>query len=160
VAADPLIVARALEERLRDLPGIAGLDPSSRLATRTGDGRVRGIWVRPEGSDTITLELELVGLLGSSLPEAAQAARATCALTSAEHGWATGRIEVSVTDLADERLPLQGETRSVARAAQPLGEGVQAPAPTPVSRSVCVPVDGGAQRAVLRITVEVLEDGE
>lgn len=158
---DPLIVALALERMVRELPGVAGLDPSSRLATRTGAVSVRGAWMRPEPENRLSMELELVGLEGARLVAAADEARRLAGREAAEHGWTPGRVDVTLTDVAQEPLPLQEEI-----APQPAHEGPPQPAheepppPRPAAPATTARVElaGTDRRTVLVITVEVAEE--
>ena len=163
---DPLIVARALERAVRDLPGVAGIDPRSRLATRTGGDSVRGAWMRPEAGDRLSMELELVGLEGAALPQVADEARQVAARQALEHGWTPGTIDVAVTDLALGPLPLQSPPAPPQPQAAPAPRQTQtappprtaAPAPPQTAGSARISLPGDGRRTVLVITVEVMDE--
>lgn len=148
---DPLIVARALERTVRELPSVAGLDPGSRLATRTGDAGVRGAWLRPEAGGRLSMQLELVGLEGARLVPAADEARLLAARQASEHGWTPGTIDVAVTDVAPGPLPLQSHPPQ----AQP---APAAPVPPQTAGTARISLPGDGRRTVLVITVEVMEE--
>jgi hypothetical protein len=161
---DPLIVARALERAARELPSVAGLDPSSRLATRTGGSGVRGVWMRPEAGDRLSMQLELVGLEGTRLVPAADEARQLAARQASEHGWTPGTIDVAVTDVAPAPLPLQlypalpqaAPSPRQPQTAPPPPPAAPAPLQTAGTARILLPGDG--RRTVLVITVEVMEE--
>ena len=162
---DPLIVARALERALRELPSVAGLDPGSRLATRTGGAGVRGAWLRPEAGGRLSMQLELVGLEGARLVPAADEARLLAARQALEHGWTPAIIDVAVTDVAPGPLPLQSPppqpqappSRPPQTApAPPSPHATPAPPQTATTARISLPGDG--RRTVLVITVEVMEE--
>ncbi len=156
---DPLIVARALERTVRELPSVAGLDPGSRLATRTGDAGVRGAWLRPEAGGRLSMQLELVGLEGARLVPAADEARLLAARQASEHGWTPGTIDVAVTDVAPGPLPLQSQPvppQPQTAPAQPPPPHAPAPPQTAGTARISLPGDG--RRTVLVITVEVMEE--
>lgn len=156
---DPLIVARALERTVRELPSVAGLDPGSRLATRTGGAGVRGAWLRPEAGGRLSMQLELVGLEGARLVPAADEARLLAARQASEHGWTPGTIDVAVTDVAPGPLPLQSQPvppQPQTAPAQPPPPHAPAPPQTAGTARISLPGDG--RRTVLVITVEVMEE--
>jgi hypothetical protein len=162
---DPLIVARALERALRELAGVAGLDPHSRLATRTGGAGVRGAWLRPEVGGQLSMQLELVGLEGARLAPAADEARRLAARQASEQGWTPGTIDVAVTDVAPGPLPLQSpppepqappSPPQAAPAPPPPPHATPAPPQTAPTARISLPGDG--RRTVLVITVEVMEE--
>lgn len=157
---DPLIVARALERTVRELPSVAGLDPDSRLATRTGGAGVRGAWLRPEDGGRLSMQLELVGLEGARLVPAADEARLLAARQASEHGWTPGTIDVAVTDVAPGPLPLQphSEPPQPQAAPAPPPPPHAAPAPPHTAGTARISLPGGGRRTVLVITVEVMEE--
>lgn len=156
---DPLIVARALERTVRELPSVAGLDPGSRLATRTGGAGVRGAWLRPEAGGRLSMQLELVGLEGARLVPAADEARLLAARQASEHGWTPGTIDIAVTDVAPGPLPLQSHP------VPPQPQTAPAPPPPPhappppqTTGTARISLPGDGRRTVLVITVEVMEE--
>lgn len=156
---DPLIVARALERTVRQLPSVAGLDPGSRLATRTGGASVRGAWLRPEAGGRLSMQLELVGLEGARLVPAADEARLLAVRQASEHGWTPGTIDVAVTDLAPGPLPLQSHPAPPQpQAAPPPPQPQTAPAPSQTAGTARISLPGDGRRTVLVITVEVMEE--
>lgn len=156
---DPLIVARALERTVRELPSVAGLDPGSRLATRTGGASVRGAWLRPEAGGRLSMQLELVGLEGARLVPAADEARLLAVRQASEHGWTPGTIDVAVTDLAPGPLPLQSHPAPPQpQAAPPPPQPQTAPAPSQTAGTARISLPGDGRRTVLVITVEVMEE--
>ena len=121
--ASPVALALAIEERMRACPGIAGLDPDSRLVTVGPGHLVRGVRVPSEaepGGGSIALEL--IGLADARLTEAAQGAREATAEVVAAAGAPAAAVEVLVTDVAPEVLPAQPT-------ALPGLEGLSGPAP-------------------------------
>jgi hypothetical protein len=155
---DPLIVARALERTVRELPSVAGLDPGSRLATRTGGAGVRGAWLRPEAGGRLSMQLELVGLEGARLVPAADEARLLAARQASEHGWTPGTIDVAVTDVAPEPLPLQSHPPQAQTAPAPPPPPHAAPVPPQTAGTARISLPGDGRRTVLVITVEVMEE--
>lgn len=157
---DPLIVARALERTVRELPSVAGLDPGSRLATRTGGAGVRGAWLRPEAGGRLSMQLELVGLEGARLVPAADEARLLAARQASEHGWTPGTIDVAVTDVAPGPLPLQSHPPppQPQTAPAPPPQPHAAPAPPQTAGTARISLPGDGRRTVLVITVEVMEE--
>ena len=156
---DPLIVARALERTVRQLPSVAGLDPGSRLATRTGGAGVRGAWLRPEAGGRLSMQLELVGVEGARLVPAADEARLLAAQQASEHGWTPGTIDVAVTDVAPGQLPLQSQPvppQPHTASAPPAPP--HAPAPPQTAGTARISLHGDGRRTVLVITVEVMEE--
>lgn len=155
---DPLIVARALERTVRELPSVAGLDPDSRLATRTGGAGVRGAWLRPEDGGRLSMQLELVGLEGARLMLAADEARLLAARQASEHGWTPGTIDVAVTDVAPGPLPLQSHPPQAQTAPAPPPPPHAAPVPPQTAGTARISLPGDGRRTVLVITVEVMEE--
>lgn len=115
----PLTIARGLEERLRRCPGVAGLDPSSRLVTVGPAHAVRGVRVGGAPDYPDALSLELVALQGARLPDAAEAGRAVAGEVLRDSGVAPRPVHIAITDLAEAPLPPQVTIAppSVARAA-------------------------------------------
>lgn len=144
---DPLAVARAVASAVRDVPGIAGLDPGSRLATRTGSESVTGAWMRPT-ADVLGMELEVVGLAGAELPDAVARTRQEAARVPSAHGWRAGRIDVTVSDVSfGTAPPVRDEDPPVA------DEQPASPAPAP-ARALRLPAELPEGRAQARVTVE------
>jgi uncharacterized alkaline shock family protein YloU len=151
-------IAMAVEERMRACPGIAGLDPDGDLSTVGPGHRVRGVRVSaPAGDDGVVVSLEVVGLAGARLPEAAEAAREAVREIVAARGLEPGPVEVHVTDVAARALPPQ---RTPSAAPAPAATPGPAPAPSgtraPAAQTVRIPVaTPGGERIVLAITIAV-----
>lgn len=164
----PLAFAVAVEQRVRACPGVAGLDPASRLVTVGPDRAIRGVHLAsgaPEAPGGV-VRVDLVGLAGARLPEAAEAARGAILAEAATAGLAGVRVELRVSDVAESVLPLQ--TRATTARATPLDAGVGRPPPgddatprpgreprsPPTRVRVRVPGPDGRELSLL-ITVEV-----
>jgi hypothetical protein len=167
-------LALAVEARMRACPGIAGLDPDSRLVTVGPGHMVRGVRVTaPAGGRPAALALELVGLADARLHEAAETARAAVLEMCEARGLTAGPVEVRMTEVATRPLAPQ---RTAAPAAAPPPEPSPAaepppepepepPAeppppepPAPASQTVRVAVagpDGGEIVLAITVTVEV-----
>ena len=127
-------LALAIEARMRACPGIAGLDPDSRLATVGPGHMVRGVRVSaPGGGRPAELILDLVGLADARLQEAAEAARGAVIEICEARGLAAGPVEVRVTEVATQPLPPQATATPAAapRPAEPEPEPAPAPDPEP-----------------------------
>ena len=168
-------LALAVEARMRACPGIAGLDPDSRLVTVGPGHMVRGVRVTaPAAGRPAALALELVGLVEARLHEAAEAARAAVLEVCDARGVAAGPVEVRVTEVATRPLaPQRTATPATAPppepppepppAAEPPPPEPQPPPPpaeppAPASQTVRVAVtgpDGGEIVLAITVTVEV-----
>jgi hypothetical protein len=128
-------LALAVEAHMRACPGIAGLDPDSRLST-VGPGQVvRGVRVTaPAGARGTAVTVDLVGLADARLHEAAEAARAAVLDIVTARGLAPGPVEVRLTDVSARPLPPQETETAVpalARAREPEPAAPAPPAPPP-----------------------------
>ncbi len=124
-------LALAVEARMRACPGIAGLDPDSRLVTVGPGHMVRGVRVTaPAGGRPGALALELVGLADARLHEAADAARAAVLEMCEARGLTPGPVEVRVTEVATRPLAPQ-RTATPAAAPTPPPEDEPEPPPPP-----------------------------
>lgn len=169
--ASVVALALAIEERMRSCPGIAGLDPDSRLVTVGPGHLVRGVRI-PSADEAGSIALELIGLADARLAEAAQGARGAAAEVCAAAGVSAPPVEVRVTDVASEVLPpqstavsgLEGLSRPAIQ--EPPREGPapgEPPWPPPAvepegdtTQTVRVALDGpGDARTVLVITIRV-----
>lgn len=123
-------LALAVEARMRACAGIAGLDPDSHLSTVGPGHLVRGVRViAPTGDRGTAVTLELIGLAGARLREAAEAARSSVLEIVAARGLPAGPVEVRVTEVAAHALPPQ-ET-ATAPPPPPPGEPPPAAPPPP-----------------------------
>lgn len=163
-----LSFAVAVEQRVRGCPGVAGLDPASRLVTVGPDRAIRGVHLARQAHDAPggVVHVELVGLADARLTEAADAARSAVLTEAAAAGLAPERVEVTVTDIAESVLPLQD--RAMPATSTPLDAAVgtapdpeppppAAPRPPrPTQVRIRVPGPDGRE-LTLRVTVEVEE---
>jgi hypothetical protein len=148
VASPDLTLAVAVEQRVRGCPGIAGLDPASRLVTVGRDRQVRGIHTARDAGGPV-LRVDLVGLSDARLHEAADVARGAILAEVTAAGVVPQRLEVRISDVAEAVLPLQAPRRPAR--ATPLDAGVgrppepappppaPPPAPAPVATSEPLP---------------------
>lgn len=160
MSTTPLLdVAQDIEASLRSVPGVAGLDPQSRLSTTGVDGMVRGAAIRETGRTT-DVALELVAREGQRLVEAGAAAREVALQRCRDHGHPEALVSVRFTDISPRDVP---PVEVVARTAALSPPPPRKPAPAPEAPSlgphvVTAPVPGTGSRTVLVITVEVREE--